>query len=42
VVGAAFVAFRFLPARAERAVRDDADLQAEARELAVLDDGILT
>ena len=42
VVGAnVVVAYRFLPARAERAVRADPELELEARELAVLDDGIL-
>jgi hypothetical protein len=38
VIGAAFVAYRFLPARAERAERDDAELEAEARRLASLDE----
>jgi EmrB/QacA subfamily drug resistance transporter len=42
VVGAAFVAYRFLPARAERAVLADPDLETEARRLASLDDGVLT
>jgi MFS family permease len=42
VLCAAVVAFRYLPARAERAVRDDADLENDAKELAVLDDGIYT
>jgi MFS family permease len=42
VFGAVFVAFKWLPARAERAVHEDADLAAEAKELAVLDDGIYT
>jgi MFS family permease len=40
--GAVFVAFKRLPARAERGVHEDADLAAEAKELAVLDDGIYT
>jgi hypothetical protein len=37
-----WVAYRFLPAHAERAVRDDPELRAEALELGTLDDGILT
>jgi MFS family permease len=36
------VAYKFLPAQAERAVREDPDLHAEALELGTLDDGILT
>jgi hypothetical protein len=39
------VAYRFLPARAERiepAVHGDGELEAEARRLASLDDGVLT
>jgi hypothetical protein len=40
--GAVFVAFKWLPARAERSVHDDPELAAEAKELAVLDDGIYT
>jgi len=42
VLCAALVAYRYLPARAERAVRDDAELATDAQELAVLDDGIYT
>ena len=41
-LGAAVIAFRYLPARADRAVRDDEDLANDAKELAVLDDGIYT
>ena len=41
VVCAAFIAYRFLPARAERVVRNDPELELEARELAITDDGIL-
>ena len=39
---AAVVAYRYLPARADRAVHEDGELATEAQELAVLDDGILT
>ena len=42
VLCAAVVAYRYLPARAERAVREDGELATEAKELAVLDDGIYT
>ncbi len=42
VMCAAMVAYRFLPAHAERTVREDPDLRAEALELGTLDDGILT
>ena len=42
VACAAGVAYRYLPAQAERAVREDADLHAEALELGTLDDGIFT
>ena len=41
VVCAAIIAYRFLPARAERVVRNDPELELEARELAITDDGIL-
>ena len=41
VVCAAVIAYRFLPARAERVVRNDPELEIEARELAITDDGIL-
>jgi EmrB/QacA subfamily drug resistance transporter len=41
VICAMVVAYRFLPARAERAVRADPELELEARELAIVDDGIL-
>jgi EmrB/QacA subfamily drug resistance transporter len=42
VLCAAVVAYRYLPARAERAVQEDGELATEAKELAVLDDGIYT
>jgi len=42
VLCAAVIAYRYLPARADRAVRDDDALATEAKELAVLDDGIYT
>ncbi len=42
VLCAAVVAYRYLPARADRAVRSDEDLANDAKELAVLDDGIYT
>ena len=42
VLCAAFIAYRYLPARAERVALHDAELAAEAKELAVLDDGIYT
>ena len=42
VLCAAVVAYRYLPARADRRVREDGELATEAQELAVLDDGIYT
>jgi MFS family permease len=42
VLCAAIVAYRYLPARADRAVHEDGELASEAQELAVLDDGIFT
>src|SRR5262249_24804218 len=41
VLCAAAVAYRYLPARAERRVHDD-ELATEAQQMAVLDDGIFT
>jgi EmrB/QacA subfamily drug resistance transporter len=42
VVCAVVIAYRYLPARAPHVVREDAELAAEAKELATLDDGIYT
>jgi EmrB/QacA subfamily drug resistance transporter len=42
VLCAAVVAYRYLPARADRRAREDGELATEAQELAVLDDGIYT
>jgi EmrB/QacA subfamily drug resistance transporter len=42
VLCAAVVAYRYLPARADRAVRDDPELAIDAKEMAAIDDGIYT
>jgi EmrB/QacA subfamily drug resistance transporter len=41
-LGAVFVAYKWLPARAEQEAQEDEDMAAAAKELAVLDDGIYT
>ena len=42
VLCAAIIAYRYLPARADRAVSEDPELAVDAKEMAALDDGIYT
>jgi EmrB/QacA subfamily drug resistance transporter len=42
VVCAVIIAYRYLPARAPQAVREDIELETAAKELAAVDDGIYT
>ena len=42
VLCAAVVAYRYLPARADRAVHEDPELALDAKEMAAIDDGIYT